>query len=128
MPIPLKWWISLLILLVILSGCSSETAYQKGPAVQPSGKLDENKNTWRGGAIGAALGNPVEGTVLDILVRASQEAVRGGRPTAYIRLDGFQRVEAHSAGTGTKTPCRQIREQIFQEGILFLDQVKEVCP
>ena len=128
MTLPLKYLVSILFVFSVFSACSSETAYQKGPDQTVSGTLDEKKSTWRGGAIGAALGHPVEGKVLDILDRASQEAVKDGKPTAYIRLDGFQRVEMHPAGSGSKAPCRLIREQIFQDGFLFRDQVKEVCP
>jgi hypothetical protein len=128
MAFPWKLGISLLFVFGLFSACSSETAYQKGPVKTVSGTLDEKKTTWRGGAIGAALGFPVEGKVLDILDRASKEAVKDGKPTAYIRLDGFQRVEMHPVGPGSKAPCRLMREQIFQDGLLFRDQKKEVCP
>ncbi len=89
--------------------------------------LVEKTNTWRGGAIGAPLGSPIEGKIKEISTQASREAAREGRPVAYLSLDGFQRVETYPVGKGESTKCRLVREQIFQEGKLIRDEIKEFC-
>ena len=120
-----------LLLISLATGlfwsCSSETSL-KGKAVPDPGlKLVEKDLTWRGGAIGAALGNPVEGKIRDILNRASREGAREGLPTVYISLDGFQRVEIHPRKGGSREHCRQVQVQIYQEGALFQDSLEEIC-
>jgi len=118
---------SLIVSLVLFSACSTEKAYQVGPVRTFKDSLIEKANTWRGGAIGAALGSPTEGKVMEISGRALREAAQEGKPVAYLSLDGFQRVEAYLVGKGTTPNCRLVREQIFQEGKLVRDEIKEVC-
>ena len=108
--------------------CGSENAYQKGAGGAALGDLIDKVTTWRGGAIGAGLGKPLEGRIWEITIRTSQEAVREGRPTAYLSMDGFQRVEAYPLEKGAKPNCRRVREQIYQDEKLFQDETKEVCP
>ncbi len=127
---PLKefvFWVSLMGVLFMLAACGSENAYQKGAGGAPIGDLIDKVYTWRGGAIGAGLGKPLEGRIWEIATRASGEAAKAGRPTAYLSLDGFQRVEVYPLGKGSKPNCRQVREQIYQEEKLYLDETKEVC-
>ncbi|MGA3085747.1 MAG: hypothetical protein ABSE95_13280 [Thermodesulfobacteriota bacterium] len=119
--------VSTIVSLVLFSACSTEKAYQVGPVRTFKNPLVEKANTWRGGAIGAALGIPTEGKVMEISDRALREAAQGGKPVAYLSLDGFQRVEACPVGKGTTPNCRLVREQIFQEGKPVRDEIKEVC-
>ena len=115
-------------LLTFFLSCSSEKAYQIGPVGGSDAPLVEKISTWKGGVMGAALGNPIEGKVMDVAVRASKEVAKEGKPVAYLSLDGFQRLEVYPVGKISKSNCRLIREQIFQEGKLIRDEVKEVCP
>jgi hypothetical protein len=116
-----------MVIGISLSSCSTETSV-KGKAVPgPGMTLVEKDLTWRGGAIGGALGSPVEGKISDILTRASREGAKEGIPMVYISQGGFQRVEVHPAGGGTKEHCRLVRVQVYQEGVLFRDSPEEVC-
>ncbi|MFH0788444.1 MAG: hypothetical protein V2B13_12640 [Pseudomonadota bacterium] len=121
------FWASLVIIFPLFLACASETAHQRGPGKASSGELIDKNTTWRGGAIGAGLSKPLEGRLSKIAARASGEAAREGRPTAYLSIDGFQRVEAYPLEKGSKPNCRQIREQIYQNGKLVQDETKEVC-
>ncbi len=120
-------WVSLGGLIFLFAACGSEKVYQKGAGRADLGDLVDKVYTWRGGAIGAGLGKPLEGRIWEIATRASGEAAREGRPTAYLSMDGFQRVEAYPLGKMSKPNCRQVREQIYQEEKLYLDETKEVC-
>jgi hypothetical protein len=123
----LRFLLITVFLLTFFASCSSDKAYQVGPIGGTDTPLVEKKNTWRGGVIGAALGSPTEGKVTEISIRASKEAAKEGKPVAYLSLDGFQRLEVYPVGKVTRSNCRLVREQIFQEGRLFRDEVKEVC-
>ncbi len=131
MPLTLRnvfFWIALVSSVWLLSSCGGEQALQKG-AVRASPKdLSDKANTWRGGAIGAGFSKPLDGRIWEIAARASGEAAREGRPTAYLTLDGFQRVEAYPLEKGSKPNCRRVREQIYQDEKLVQDETKERCP
>lgn len=113
--------------LWFISACSTGKTYQKGPLQTFPDTLIEKTNTWRGGAIGGSLGNPLEGKIKEISAQASQEAAREGKPVAYLSLDGFQRVETFPVGKGGSNKCPLVREKIFQDGKLIRDEIKEVC-
>jgi hypothetical protein len=120
--------LSTMVALFLISSCGTGKTYQKGPKKNFPDSLVEKTNTWRGGAIGASLGSPIEGKKIDeISDQASWEAAREGKPVAYLSLDGFQRVETYPVGKGQTNKCRLVREQIFQEGKLIRDEVKEFC-
>ena len=119
--------LSTMISLLFISACSTGKTYQKGPVRSFPDALIEKTNTWRGGAIGASLGSPIEGKINEISAQASREAAREGKPVAYLSLDGFQRVETFPVGKGKSTQCRLVREKIFQEAKLIRDEIKEVC-
>ena len=116
------------VLIWGMSGCSTGKTYSIGPVQTFPDPLIEKNNTWRGGAIGASLGNPLEGKVKEISDKASQEAAREGKPVAYLSLDGFQRVEIFSLGKRGSGKCHFVREKIFQEGKLVHHEIKETCP
>jgi hypothetical protein len=119
----------LLFLPVLISffSCSTETTLKGTPAPVPGMKLEEKERTWRGGAIGAALSNPIEGKITDIVIRAAREGAKDNVPLVYVSLDGVQRVEVHPAKGGSKDNCRLIRVQVYQEGALYRDTLDEVC-
>jgi hypothetical protein len=119
--------LSAMVSLAFFFACSTGKTYQKGPLQTFPDSLVEKPNIWRGGAIGASLSSPIEGMIKEISHKASQEAAREGRPVAYLSLDGFQRVETYPVGKGKSKNCPLVREQIFQEGKLIRDEVKEVC-
>jgi hypothetical protein len=117
--------------LVVLSACSAEKPYQTTDSKKSSGTAEpaliDKNSSWRGAVIGGALGETVEGSVTEISTRAAREAAKGNKPVAYQSNDGFQRVEAHPTEEGSTPKCRKIREQIYQEGKLVRDEVREVC-
>ena len=121
-----------LTMLVGISGCTTERAYQ-GAAIggaigAGAGALIDKDNAWRGAAIGSAMGGVLGGGVMEIATRAAREAARENRPVSYQSNDGFQRVEAQPLGQGSGTGCRLVREQIYQDGKLVRDERIEVCP
>ncbi len=121
------FWASLVFIFPLFIACASEKVHEMGDGKASLGELIDKTNTWRGGAIGAGLSKPLEGRISKIAARASGEAAREGRPTAYISIDGFQRVEAYPLEKGSKPNCRQVREQIYQNEKLLQDETKEVC-
>lgn len=123
----LVFWVSLMGLLFLFAACGGEQAIQRGAGGDSLGSLLDKDTTWRGGAIGAGLSKPLKGKISEIAVRASGEAAREGRPTAYLSIDGFQRVEVYPLEKGSKPNCRRVREQIYQGEKLFQDETKEVC-
>lgn len=130
MPMTLRnvvFWIALVSSAWLLFSCGGEQAFQRGAGGDSLGSLIDKDTTWRGGAIGAGLSKPLKGRISEIAVRASGEAAREGRPTAYLSIDGFQRVEAYPLEKGSKLKCSQVREQIYQGEKLFQDEMKEVC-
>lgn len=116
-----------LIFLGFISACGTGKTFQKGPVQSFPDTLVEKTTSWRGGAIGASLGSPIEGNITQISAQASREAAKEGRPTVYLSLDGFQRVETLPVGKSKSAQCRLVREKIFQEGKLIRDEIKEVC-
>jgi hypothetical protein len=119
---------STMVPIFLILSCSTGKTYHKGPVKNFPDPLIEKTNTWQGGAIGASLGSPLGGKkISEISDQASREAARDGRPVAYLSLDGFQRVETFPVGKGQSNKCRLVREQIFQEGKLIRDEVKEFC-
>ncbi len=119
--------LSTMVFLMFISACGNGKNYRKGPVRTFPDSLEEKVNTWRGGAIGAPLGGPMKGKIQEISARASQEAIRENKPVAYLSLDGFQRVETYPVGKGESKKCLLVREQIFQEGKLIRDEIKEFC-
>lgn len=115
--------------LVLFSSCSKEKGYQgAGGAIGAvTGVLMDSQNSWRGGVIGGALGAVHLSGVTEISSRSSREAAREGKPVAYQSADGFQRVEALPLGQGSRPNCHLVREQIYQDGKLVRDEVREVC-
>jgi hypothetical protein len=77
--------------------------------------------------IGGVLGEAMVSRVTEISTRVSREAAREEKPMAYQSSDGTQRVEAHPFGKRSNSNCRLIREQIYQEGKLVRDELREVC-
>jgi hypothetical protein len=113
---------------VLLSACSNEKAYQgAGSSGTVAGVLIDSQNSWRGMIVGGSLGAALVGGVSEISTRASREAAREGKPVAYQRDDGFQRVEAHPLEKGSRPNCRLVRELIYQDGKLVRDEIREVC-
>ncbi|MBI3456214.1 MAG: glycine zipper 2TM domain-containing protein [Candidatus Rokubacteria bacterium] len=91
-----------------------------------AGALIDKNNRWRGAVIGGALGAVLGGTLTEISTRAAREAAAENRPVAYQSADGWQRVEAYPQGIGPNG-CRQVKEQVYQNGQLVREQMREVC-
>jgi hypothetical protein len=115
--------------LFFIGSCSTEKTYQKDSEKPFLVFLVEKTNTWRGGVIGASLGQPLEGKKInEISDQALREAAQEGKPVAYLSLDGFQRVETYPVGKVKSAKCRLVRVEIFQQGKLIRDELKEFCP
>lgn len=124
--------VAVLLLGSIVSSCAtSERTYQgagAGGAVGAVlGALIDKNNRWRGALIGGAAGALLGGTVTEVASRASREAAQEGRQVAYESEDGFHRVQATPVRHNPRTGCREVREQVYQDGQIVRDQVKEVC-
>jgi hypothetical protein len=118
----------LIVFIGFISSCGPGRGYQKGVVKEFPDQLIEKQNTWWGGPIGAALSAPIDGTIQTVSKQASREAGQEGKPVAYLSLDGFQRVESFPVGKAKAKTCFLVREQVFQEGKLIRDEVKEICP
>jgi hypothetical protein len=91
-----------------------------------AGALIDSNNRWRGAVIGGALGAVLGGTVTEISSRAAREAAAENRAVAYQSENGWQRVEARPQGR-TARGCRQVKEQVYQDGRLTRQEMREVC-
>lgn len=95
-----------------------------------AGALLDRRNPWRGGLIGAGIGAIAGATIADISIRGSQEAVSHGRPVEYTTEDRRGRYYAEPESDyyyDGSTRCRKIREQVWEDGRLVKDHVREVC-
>jgi outer membrane lipoprotein SlyB len=116
----------------LLTSCvTSERTYQGagagGALGALTGVLIDKDNRWRGALIGGAIGALLGGTVTEIAARASREAAQQGQTVTYTSEDGSQRVVATPAGASPQPNCRRVREQIYQDGRLVRDHMKDVC-
>lgn len=92
-----------------------------------TGVILDKGNRWRGAIIGGALGALLGGTVTEIAGRASREAAQQGQAVTYTSEDGSQQVVATPVGASPQPNCRRVREQVYQDGKLVRDQMKDVC-
>jgi len=92
-----------------------------------AGAMIDVNNPWRGAVIGGLLGAALGGTLTEISVRAAREAAHTGRPVAYQRQNGWERVEAYPVGYNPQTKCHKVQERIWKDGELVKDQITEVC-
>ena len=114
--------------LLLLTACGTSKEAMKSAVDPKAVPINEDGKTWRGGVMGGAWGPPLEGKVTGIAVRARKEALRENLPVAYISLDGFQRVEVYPQGNERPGKCREVKEQIFQDGKPIREEIKEECP
>jgi hypothetical protein len=95
-----------------------------------TGAILDQRNPWRGGLIGAGIGAIAGATIADISIRGSQEAVSYGGPVEYTTEDRRGRYYAAPENDyyyDGSTRCRKIREQVWEDGRLVKDHVREVC-
>ena len=119
-----------LSLVFVVYGCTQYHAQGAGTGAVVggvAGALIDHKNPWRGGVIGAALGGVAGATIVDISMRASQEAAAEGRPVEYRTEDGRAVYRADPVNYDAYTNCHKVRERVWEDGQLVKDQVREVC-
>jgi hypothetical protein len=119
-----------LSLLISLFGCTPYHARGAGTGAAiggVAGALLDYRHPWRGGVIGAALGAVVGATLVDISMRASQEAAASGRPVEYRTEDGRGVYRAEPVDYDPHTRCNKIHEKVWEDGKLVKDEVREVC-
>jgi hypothetical protein len=116
--------------LSFIGGCAGDLADRGGLASKgepwPASLID-TPNTWRGGFLGGALGEPFSARISEVAGRAGGEAARSGKPVVYLSVDDFQRIEVFPLEGETKTNCRSLRQKIFQTGTMMRESVVEVC-
>jgi len=129
----MKKIVSLLLILSLfslLAGCTQYHAQGAGAGAVVggiAGALIDHKNPWRGGVIGAALGGAAGATLIDVSMRASQEAAASGKPVAYMTEDGRAVYRADPVDYNAQTKCHKVQERVWEDGKLVKDQVREVC-
>lgn len=102
----------------------SEGAVIGGAVGAAAGALLDKHNRWRGAVIGAAAGAVVGAAVGDMMVTASKQAAKEGKPVTYISEDGRHKV--------TATPMQDsyngkwVRQQVWEDGRLKIDQTKQI--
>ncbi|MEW6418454.1 MAG: glycine zipper 2TM domain-containing protein [Nitrospirota bacterium] len=117
-------------LLISLFGCTPYHAQGAGAGAAVggiAGALLDHRNPWRGGIIGAALGAVAGATLVDISMRASQEAAASGRPVEYRTEDGRGVYRAEPIDYDAQKKCHKIHERVWEDGKLVKDEVREVC-
>ena len=117
---------------LILSSCVTSRRTYEGAAVgggfgAAAGAMIDRNNPWRGAVIGGLLGAALGGTLTEISARAAREAVQTGKPVAYQRQNGWERVEAYPIGYNAQTKCHKVRERIWKDGELIEDKITEIC-
>jgi hypothetical protein len=119
-----------LSLVFVVYGCTKYHAQGAGVGAVAggvAGALIDSKNPWRGGVIGAAIGGVAGATLVDISMRASQEAAAEGQPVEYRTEDGRAVYRADPIDYDARTDCHKVRERVWEDGQLVKDQVREVC-
>ena len=130
-------WMALAALALFLAapaGCAMgpEPARPASPQDQaPSlakpqaGALREKSHLWRGGVIGAPLGQERRATVSQISDLAVNQAAQSKAPVAYTNAPGTRRLEAQPiARLGN---CATIKERFFDHGQLVRESQRQVC-
>ena len=129
----MKKIVTILFMLALLPLASCTPYHAQGAGVGGAvggvtGAILDSHNPWRGGVIGAAIGAIAGATIADISMRGSQEAIGG--PVEYTTEDRRGRYYATPESDyyyDGPTRCRKIREQIWEDGRLVKDRVREVC-
>lgn len=129
----MKKIITLLLVLSLLGpvfGCTEYQAQGAGTGEVLgglTGAVIDNRNPWRGGVIGAALGGVAGATIADISMRASRETASSGKPVEYRTEDGRSVYRAIPVETDERTKCKKVQERVWEDGNLVKDQIREVC-
>jgi len=115
-----------------LSSCATSQRTYEGAAVggtlgAAAGAMIDRDNPWRGAVIGGLLGAALGGTLTEISARAAREAAQTGKPVAYQRQNGWERVEAYPVEYNAQTKCHKVRERIWKDGELIEDKITEIC-
>jgi outer membrane lipoprotein SlyB len=119
-----------LSLVCLVFGCTKYHAQGAGVGAAAggvAGALIDRGNPWRGGVIGAAIGGVAGATLVDISMRASQEAAAEGQPVEYRTTDGRTVYRADPVDYDAHTTCHKVRERVWEDGQLVKDEVREVC-
>ena len=128
----INWVAASFFSISLLGACGTELPHLNGAAGQWTASLSslrfDNDQTWRGGLIGGALSEPLTIKTAEMILRTGREAARQGKPVAYQTVNGRQRIEAFPLRPELKTDCPSIRMQVFQDGKLFQEEVRTVCP
>ena len=120
----------MIFLLLFLQGCGGDSSLRKTPEPVEKETLIERESSWRGGVIGAVLGNPFKGKISDVSRRALLEGAKENKPMVFLSIDGIQRIEVYplEADSENKPSCRRIKVRSYQNGKLIREEIKESCP
>lgn len=113
-----------------LSGCmphqqagSGAGAYMGGIA----GAILDQRNPWRGGVVGAALGAIAGATIADISVQGAREAANAQRPVQYRTDDRRALYYADPEGYDEARRCRRVKEKVYVDGELVKRRTIVIC-
>lgn len=130
----MSYAIKILILGMIMSstltGCMVPYHQQQGATAGGAiggiaGAVLDHRNPWRGGVIGAAIGALTGATLAEVSYQASRQAAEAGGPVEYSLEGGAAYYYAEPIGYDDD--CRQIREKIYQNGVLVQKRIILVC-
>lgn len=123
-------YLSLATTTPFFSGCmphqqagSASGAYMGGLA----GAILDQRNPWRGGVVGAALGALAGATIADISVHGAREAAYAQRPVEYSTDNSRARYYAEPLGYDESRRCRRIREKVYLDGELVKRRTVVIC-
>lgn len=109
----------------------SQTSYEGGligaATGAAAGSILTNNNKWKGGVIGGVIGALAGATISEIAKRGAIEAAQNNQPVRYQSNDGRVVYQAQPDGYDAQTRCHKVHEQIYENGKLVKDQVREVC-
>jgi hypothetical protein len=120
----------LLTLLLLVTGClphqragTATGSYMGGVA----GAILDQRNPWRGGVIGAALGAIAGATIADISVYGAREAAYAQQPVRY-RTDNDRAVYlAEPLGYDETRRCRRVVEKVYVDGEMVRKRHVVLC-
>jgi hypothetical protein len=92
-----------------------------------AGAILSHDNKWKGGVIGGVIGALAGATISEIAKRGAIEAAQTNQPVRYQSNDGRVVYQADPVGYDAQTRCHKVHEQIYENGKLVKDQIKEVC-
>jgi len=123
-------FVALLFLIPLFISCSQHTQQGAGTGDAvgaAAGTLIDDDNAWRGAGNSGAMGADFGGTIAEISNKAASEAVGEGKPVQYESGDGYRRIKASPVEYNEETECHKVRERVWEDNKLIMDEEREIC-